>query len=109
MSLPDCVAELHRCGYRRRHAAFLANVLACGGYFLRRQLVAATQQPDGGVITKFLRRLVARAYAQRGVYARRTRLYHVRDEFFYDAMGAPDSPFRRRAGVRSDRAPAHDA
>jgi hypothetical protein len=101
MTLLDGVATLQRCGYRRRHAAFLTHVLACGGYFLRRQLVAATQQPDGGVATKFLRRLVARGYAQRGVYGRRTRLYHLRDGYFYETIGDPDSPCQRRVGVRA--------
>ncbi len=101
MNLLDSVAELQRCGYRRRHAAFLANVLACGGYFLRRQLVAATQQPDGGVATKFLRRLVARGYAHRGVYGRRTRLYHLRDGYFYETIGDANSPCQRRVGVRA--------
>jgi len=101
MNLLDSVAELQRSGYRRRHAAFLAHVLACGGYFLRRQLVAATQQPDGGVATKFLRRLVARGYAHRGVYGRRTRLYHLRDWYLYETIGDANSPCRRRAGLRT--------
>ncbi len=101
MNLLDCVAELQRSGYRRRHAAFLAHVLACGGYFLRRQLLAATQQPDGGVATKFLRRLVARGYAHRGVYGRRTRLYHLRDGYLYETIGDANSPCRRRAGLRT--------
>ncbi len=101
MNLLDSVAELQRSGYRRRHAAFLAHVLACGGYFLRRQLLAATQQPDGGVATKFLRRLVARGYADRGVYGRRTRLYHLRDWYFYETIGDANSPCRRRADLRT--------
>jgi hypothetical protein len=101
MTLLDSIAELQRSGYRRRHAAFLANVLACGGYFLRRHLVAATQQPDGGVATTFLRRLVARGYAHRGVYGRRTRLYHLRDRYFYETIGDANSPFRHRAGLRA--------
>ena len=101
MTLLDSVAELQRSGYRRRHAAFLAHVLACGGYFLRRQLLAATQQPDGGVATKFLRRLVARGYAHRGVYGRRTRLYHLRDGYLYETIGDPNSPCRRRVGLRA--------
>ena len=101
MNLLDGVTELQRCGYRRRHAAFLANVLACGGYFLRRHLVAATRQPDGGVATKFLRRLVARGDAHRGVYGRRTRLYHLRDRYLYETIGDANSPCRRRVGLRA--------
>jgi hypothetical protein len=101
MTLPDAVAELLRCGYPRRHAAFLAGVLAAGGYFLRRQLLAATERPDGAAITSFLRRLVAHGYVRRATYARRTQLYHVRHPFFYDALGDPNSPFQRRAGLRA--------
>jgi hypothetical protein len=101
MTLLDSIAELQRSGYRRRHAAFLAHVVACGGYFLRRQLLAATQQPDGGVATKFLRRLVARGYAHRGIYGRRTRLYHLQDGYLYETIGDANSPCRRRAGLRT--------
>ena len=101
MNLLDSVAELQRSGYRRRHAAFLAHVVACGGYFLRRHLLAATQQPDGGVATTFLRQLVARGYAHRGVYGRRTRLYHLRDAYLYETIGDANSPCRRRAGLRA--------
>jgi hypothetical protein len=96
MTLPDAVAGLLRYGYARRHAAFLTCVLAHGGYFLRRQLLAATERPDGAVITTFLRRLVARGYVRRATCARRTQLYHVHHPFFYDALGDPNSPFQRR-------------
>jgi hypothetical protein len=101
MTLPEAVAGLQRYGYPRRHAAFLACVLAHGGYFLRRQLLAAMERPDGAMTTKFLRRLVAHGYVRRATYARRTQLYHVHHAFFYDALGDPNSPFQRRAGLRA--------
>ncbi len=98
-----------RCGYRRRHAALLANVLACGGYFLRRQVVAATQQPDGGVVTTFLRRLVARGYAQRGV----VRAPHAAPAragcVFLRAHRGPHPLVPTPRRTAGDRAPAHDA
>jgi hypothetical protein len=101
MSLPEAVVELQCYGYPRRHAAFLACVLAHGGYFLRRQLLAASGRPDGAAITKFLRLLIAQGYVRRATYARRTQLYHLRHPFFYEALGDPDSPFQRRAGLRA--------
>ncbi len=109
MTLLDSIAELQRSGYRRRHAAFLAHVLACGGYFLRRQLVAATQQPDGGVATTFLRRLVARGYAHRGVYGRRTRLVSPAGLVSLRDHRGRQQPVPTPRRPADDRAPAHDA
>ncbi len=92
------VAALIRLRYTPRQAAFLAMVAIHGGYFLRRQFVAFLGQKDGGLVTEFFQRLVARSHAVRHPAAQATSIFHLCSRPFYAALGDPNNRNRRPVG-----------
>ncbi len=97
MTAEDRAVALQCLGYAPRQAAFLALVAVHGGYFLRRQYVAFLNQPDGGVVTDLLHRVVDHGHAVRQTVARETHLYHLCSRPIYATLGEPNSRFRRPA------------
>lgn len=97
MNAADRATALQSLGYAPRQAAFLALVAVHGGYFLRRHYATFLTQPDGGVVTDLLRRVVDRGHAIRQTVARETHLYHLCSRPIYAVLGEHESRNRRPA------------
>jgi hypothetical protein len=92
------VADL---GFTDRQARFLVLVTQHGGVCVPRQYAAFAGTAYGRWVAVFFRTLAKRGWASASLCLHnRAVLYHVRDREVYEAVGEPDSPYRRSMSVR---------
>ena len=106
MNVDDCVAAVEKSGLTHRQARFLVTVMRHSGVCVPRQYAAFIGTRYGHKVTQFFKRLTKRKFATEcGCLHNRAVLYHVRNRALYQAIGQPDSRYRRpvSAGHAVDR------
>jgi hypothetical protein len=90
-------------GFTERQARFLVLVMRHAGLCLKRQYAAFAGIANGGEkCNAFFDKLVRRGFAVASdCIHNRARIYHVHHKPLYQAMGEPDSRFRRAVPARS--------
>lgn len=96
MTFAERVHQVSTLGFLERHAQFLVTVLLHAGVCVGRQYCAFAGIRRGQVMHDFFTGLVSRGFAT--AYPRAhgsTHLYHVHAKALYQAIGEPNSRFRR--------------
>jgi hypothetical protein len=94
----DFIVALESLGYTDRESAFLYQVAAHSGYFLRRQFDYFTDRNKGGLVVRFLEKARSFGHIESLEYKRGWYVYHLFSRSVYRLMGDADSQFRRRKG-----------
>ena len=96
MTVEERVSAVAEFGFTQRQASFLVMAMRHGGVCLLRQYSAFAGIVHGQKTRAFFRKLVSRRYAS--AYEcrhNRARLYHVHHYALYQAIGEPNSRYRR--------------
>ena len=105
MTPGERATALQAYGFTARQASFVTMVLLHGGVCVPRQYCAFAGITRGQVMHDFFATLTARRFATVYPCARKgSHVYHLHHKALYQAVGEPDSRYRRRASIA--RSPA---
>jgi hypothetical protein len=100
MTPGERATALQAYGFTARQASFVTMVLLHGGVCVPRQYCAFAGITRGQVMHDFFATLTARRFATVYPCARKgSHVYHLHHKALYQAVGEPDSRYRRRASV----------